>query len=65
MSKINEIKELIKKLIKEELDTKDKILFLAKDLDYIQNEYEEVLSDSELNQLSEFISQLHKKANSL
>jgi hypothetical protein len=59
---------LLKKLIKEEIDNidrKENLILLAHDLDAIQNQYEDILSDEDLDMLSNFISQIHQKANSL
>jgi len=59
---------LLKKLIKEEIDNidrKENLILLAHDLDAIQNQYEDILSDEDLDMLSNFISQIHQKTNSL
>ena len=59
---------LLKKIIKEEIDNidrKENLILLAHDLDAIQNQYEDILSDEDLDMLSNFISQIHQKANSL
>ena len=59
---------LLKKLIKEEIDNidrKENLILLAHDLDAIQNQYEDILSDEDLDMLSNFISQIHQTANSL
>lgn len=59
---------LLKKIIKEEIDNidrKENLILLAHDLDAIQNQYEDILSDEDLDMLSNFITQIHQKANSL